>query len=704
LPYWAGNAEALAALPVPDQTTIERFDEQMQEMARRLRRDEEKLGEAEEKSLAAERELRQLLAAGDVPTEEALARARGHRDFGWRLVRRRHVDGETIANEDIEDYARGDPLPTAYERSVAEADRLADQREGEAARIARHGALVTNLEDLKACMDQFQNGIDANVAAARQLDGDWKTLWSGTGIEARTPREMAAWLKRREEVLRLHTDWKDARTRVRQIQEQIDQAISTLHGLADSLGVETANTDPLPVLLARCDEFAQAVADAANRRARLAEQRDEQELAVGRALSALERLNKDQADWKACWARATARVGLSADCSVIVAEQVLKTWEKIRTAASRLSDLEHRLQGIQRDSAEFSAAIGKLVRDAALDIDATDAIAASVEAFSRLRDAESAAARMRDLEERRVLAFKAASEARDTEMLARRMVEHLREAAGCESEEELSQAIQRSMLKTALAKKLEELESRIVAQADGLTVDQARMEAADTQPDQVSAEIEEIDERISGLMDENRELGAAVNGLETKLKTLESGRGAAECAQEMEDAKADLMACAERWMVLKTASFILRRGIDRFREERQGPVLAKARDFFSKLTLGRFIGFQLDYDEQDNPVLLGVRDSGATCPVDGMSDGTRDQLFLALRLAAIVNFVGSAEPLPFIADDLFVHFDDDRAAAGLEALIDLGGTTQVLFFTHHKHLADLATSIGRNGAVSLQTL
>jgi len=704
LPHWTGDSEALSSLPVPDETTIERFDEEMGEIANLLRRDREKLAEAREKSAAAERELSQLLAGGDVPTDEALARARGHRDAGWRLVRRRYVDGETVPDPEIGDFTPDDPLPTAYERSVIDADRLADQRESEAARIARHGDLLKNLDEYMTHTDELQGAIDENDAVARQLDDDWKTLWSRAGVEPRTPREMAAWLKRREEVLRLYATANDTTMRVRKSQETLDQAISTLKALAPPLGIEIAGAEAFSVVLARCNEFVHAASEAANRRARLVEQRNEQELAVGRAQLTLERLGQDQADWRASWEPAIARVALGGDCSVTAAEQVLKTWERIRTAASRLSDLDYRIQAIERDSADFAAAIGNLIRDAALEIDTADAIAASVEAFSCLRDAETAAARKTDLEARRDQALKAASKGRDREALARQVVDHLRETAGCESEEGLSQAIDRSMLKTSLSEKLRDVESQILAQADGLTVDEVRKEAESTQPDRLAAEIEDIDDRMTGLMEENGELGGEINELETKLKQLELGRGAADFAQEMEDAKADLEAYAERWMVLKTATFILRRGIERFREEQQGPVLASAREIFSKLTLGAFVGFQLDYDEHDNPVLLGVRAGGDTCPVDGMSDGTRDQLFLALRIAALVNYVESAEPLPFIADDLFVHFDDDRARAGLEALIDLGATTQVLFFTHHRHLADLAMSIGRNGTVGMQRL
>jgi uncharacterized protein YhaN len=69
-----------------------------------------------------------------------------------------------------------------------------------------------------------------------------------------------------------------------------------------------------------------------------------------------------------------------------------------------------------------------------------------------------------------------------------------------------------------------------------------------------------------------------------------------------------------------------------------------------------------------------------------MSEGTRDQLYLALRLAAVEMHLDKSKPLPFIADDLFVNFDDERSTAGLEALRELSTKTQVLFLSHHDHL------------------
>jgi uncharacterized protein YhaN len=87
-----------------------------------------------------------------------------------------------------------------------------------------------------------------------------------------------------------------------------------------------------------------------------------------------------------------------------------------------------------------------------------------------------------------------------------------------------------------------------------------------------------------------------------------------------------------------------------------------------------------------------------------MSDGTRDQLFLALRLAAIELHVQSAEPLPLVLDDLLVNFDDERATATLQLLLELSNEVQVLFFTHHAHLVDLARPIDQGGDLFVHTL
>lgn len=72
---------------------------------------------------------------------------------------------------------------------------------------------------------------------------------------------------------------------------------------------------------------------------------------------------------------------------------------------------------------------------------------------------------------------------------------------------------------------------------------------------------------------------------------------------------------------------------------------------------------------------------------------TRDQLYLALRLSALELHLEQTVALPFIADDLFINYDDGRAKAGLHALAKLSVKTQVIFLTHHDHLIPVAQSV-----------
>lgn len=73
-----------------------------------------------------------------------------------------------------------------------------------------------------------------------------------------------------------------------------------------------------------------------------------------------------------------------------------------------------------------------------------------------------------------------------------------------------------------------------------------------------------------------------------------------------------------------------------------------------------------------------------------MSEGTCDQVYLALRLASLSLYLDREEPLPFIVDDILVNFDDQRSLATLRVLVEFSKRTQVIMFTHHQHIVELA--------------
>ena len=105
------------------------------------------------------------------------------------------------------------------------------------------------------------------------------------------------------------------------------------------------------------------------------------------------------------------------------------------------------------------------------------------------------------------------------------------------------------------------------------------------------------------------------------------------------------------------------REIEQYRKVNQGPLLQRTSDLFATLTDGSFAEVQTDFDDRDQLVLVGVRPGGERVPVSGLSSGTRDQLFFALKLSALERSLESSESMPFWVDDVLVHFDERRSLA-----------------------------------------
>lgn len=70
-------------------------------------------------------------------------------------------------------------------------------------------------------------------------------------------------------------------------------------------------------------------------------------------------------------------------------------------------------------------------------------------------------------------------------------------------------------------------------------------------------------------------------------------------------------------------------------------------------------------------------------PIDQVSSGTMDQVYLAVRLAAARLLQGDGEPFPLIFDDSFTQYDDERLRTALKWLSESYGG-QMLIFTCHK--------------------
>ena len=227
---------------------------------------------------------------------------------------------------------------------------------------------------------------------------------------------------------------------------------------------------------------------------------------------------------------------------------------------------------------------------------------------------------------------------------------------------------------------------------DGLSREQIEIEVDAADLSQLPAELTQTNDELSDAVQRQTALSAERENALRALSEIGGSDAAAQAEARRQEAISQMSDVAERYVKVFTAGRLLRWSIDRYREEKQGPLLARAGAIFSKLTLGSFQRLIVDF-EQEPMALEGQRNDGKLVSISGMSDGTRDQLYLSLRLAALELHLEQAMPLPFIADDLFINYDDARSKAGLEALATLAEQTQVIFLSHHDHLVPMAQEI-----------
>lgn len=104
-------------------------------------------------------------------------------------------------------------------------------------------------------------------------------------------------------------------------------------------------------------------------------------------------------------------------------------------------------------------------------------------------------------------------------------------------------------------------------------------------------------------------------------------------------------------------------------------ITRRAQELLRQLTRGRYTQLRLNRD-----FTLHARTEEEQVLREALwrSDGTADQLYLALRLAVAEELTPDA---PLVLDDALVRFDDDRLEAALEVLREIAQHRQVLLFT-----------------------
>lgn len=696
LPLWKGTLAEIELLPVPALTTIDRFAEEFQEHARQLGSLQQKLQQQRQEQETLETRLEQLELGQSVPTDEELTEKRQLREQGWQLVLdawQKNEEDTAAQSEFLDRFPGREDLPTAYHQSVEHADQVADLLRSDADRVATKAQLRQQRERNLAGQSTLLKEIADQQQQQQASEQRWQKLWADLQIDPRSPHEMRDWLRQQEACCQLGKAIRLKNSAIAELTERIENGRSKLAAALSELETDfQLEQRSLKELLDLADERCQHYRKLESQREQYQEEQEALQKQLCDALSQASQAQDDLQEWNTSWENAMQEIGLKSDALPSQANQFLTDISSLMSKFQQVEQLRVRIEDIQREAEEFSDRTRELIQR----IDPQLASLPLSEAVNRLdaelKTARAAQEKQTDLtQQERELEKECEAVQSSLSRLTTTLDEMCRQA-GCDNHENLAQAVEQSQKRQHLEASIHELKDQILLQSGGsdFTAFLAEVEQQAGKADSIPPRMEELERELGQLRTDRDELIRQVERETGELHKIDGSAQAADKAAECESINARLEEQVHEYAVLKLASSLLTEGIDRYRQKNEGPVLGRASELFKKITLEAYQGLKVDFGEMGTPVLNAVRNKDELINVTQMSDGTCDQLYLALRLASLETWLQHHEPLPFIVDDILLTFDDDRAIATLKVLTELAQQTQVLFFTHHAHLVKLA--------------
>jgi uncharacterized protein YhaN len=684
---------ALASMAAPAKATLEGHRDAVRALEQKVQSCRDRMQNAELDLLRQTRAYERIAREEQAVPSEEVQRLREHRERGWSLIRRKYIDGSSLTDEEIRAFGSDQTLSDVYQAAVVSADVAADRRFEKAEIVAQLAVSARQIDETRELLDAYRNEERALAEQAQALDTAWRRLWTGSALNPLSANTMLEWIELRSQILAISSRRTATEREAATARQEEASACDLLVRDLKSIGVDTTPiaARPLRVIVEMALEIQRRHENRATTRNGLEAAFKKATAETERKRKALEGAEAEVKAWQDQWTAAVQTLRLNAVAPSETLDAQINAIDELREVANRINDLRHeRIDKIERDIAAFETEVSQMVRAVAPELADQDPQDAVLELERRLALAKTArdlaAAADRKLSDARQKAEQLAGMQRE----ASQNIESLQCAASVGSVDELRAAIGRSDRLSSLRRELDSANKALAEDGDGMPVDHLVAECAEVDLDDVAAREQRVSEELKGLRERLMKAREVQADARREFEAIGGSDRAARAAADRQAAFSEMTDIAEDYVSVRSAVLLLQWAVEHYRREKQAPLLKRAGALFSVLTGGSFTDLRLEFDEHDKMHLAGLRGNGRTVPVSGLSTGTADQLYLALRVAAVEDFLDHGSALPFVADDLFINFDDVRAAAGFKVLNELAQRTQVLFFTHHQHLLNVA--------------
>jgi uncharacterized protein YhaN len=474
----------------------------------------------------------------------------------------------------------------------------------------------------------------------------------------------------RKQLTLLETQTKQAQQERDTLDEQLPKGGGSLTSRLQAAEAELAKLEALMPLDAK---RAAAGQDAQSAEQRAASTRDELKAAHRR------------------WQAALVAAGLPKTLAPKQIGQLVRQSKEHGDAQRNLRDARDERDRRQRELAAFTARIEPLFIDAELLPDSTSPSEQLRHLRRQVAEQETLVGR-RDILRRRLRRLRAQKkkQRRMLDLLKRRRAALLRRAGVTDEAEFARRAAEHSQV-DQLHRRRAALDREV---KDGCTGVCSESDLASL----LAGTAQQLAERRTNSADKVQAARAALNRLfeergqlNEQLRVLGDDHGIGRKRLQLGVVEQRLKEAVEQWQVLATTRMILESIKHDYERNRQPETLREASGYLARLTGGRYIRVWTPLGEET----LRVDDAtGHALSIEVLSRGTREQLFLSLRMALVGLYARRGATMPFVLDDVLVNFDAERARAAAAVLRDFAAAGhQLLVFTCHEHLASLFESL-----------
>ncbi|MFO1062356.1 MAG: hypothetical protein U0892_00600 [Pirellulales bacterium] len=620
-----------------------------------------------------------------VPSLSDRDASRLRRDTLWKQVERlvlkpeKSPPGGLFADDDADAT-----LVSEYKSSVEEADRIADHIYSHADIVAKREEQSRRVDELKTRLNEAEKQSAEAGFRHRDWEKRWHQLWKPCGFVPLEPEVMKRWLddfavfcgrlQRRDE----------AEAELRETTETIDAFHRRLEAWQSKPEEEPTLT------LTRIRNRIDAERDRSARTLQLKKQAAESDVLRGLAAAELKDLCEQAEGLQSEWTALCNKLNCSADEVPEHVVAVIDRLEGLRDRWDSMTEKQIRIHDMQARTSEFALQVRTICEAAspALGIESPDAAIDKLD--EELASALAAEQRSEGLAETLSLARTQA------ELTGERLAEletervELLSIAGADSESDFAAAVEAAERFNSLKTTADARNREIALYCAG--EDRGAFEAAlqKIEPGLIDGEIHDAEVRLCALESQKEKADGDAAVARAELNQMDGRSESAALAEELARKRASLKRLVDRYAPIALAQGLLKRAIDRFEKEHQPALASSTSELLARLTGGRYTGFERARGEE---TMIVRREDGAERTAEQLSTGTREQLYLAIRLAYVLHYCNDHEPLPIIMDDVLVNFDRDRAKRTLQTLADLSKRVQVLYFTCHDHMLDLLAEV-----------